>query len=145
MSVGAIVAVAVGVLTLLAALGRGLWAIHKGVNLVQDTREEVATVRDEVAKMHAALNNGIRADMRTTAAAASEARVLAADAARAASVASQRVMEGQQEVSRAVNALRSEVDIYTNVVLSDRHRIRAALRDLGHDIADDDESPEGDL
>ena len=132
MSVGAWIAAAVGVLALLGAVGRLLWAIHKGVNLIVDTREDVAA-------LHKVLNNGIRADVQSARDEAKKAQVLAADAARAASVADQHAEEGRVEIQRAVNHLRAEVDVYTNVVLSDRQRIRAAWRDAGY-VLDDDEA-----
>jgi hypothetical protein len=122
-SVGAIVAIAVGVLAILAAVGRLLWATHKGLNLFQK-------LIDRVDKVEKALNNGIRSDIKVAADRSGRAEVLAADAARTASVTQQ----SQEEISRAVNALRGEVDIYTNVVLSDRQRIRQALREAGYDL-----------
>lgn len=130
MSAEAIVGVAVGGTVLLAFIGRVLWSVHRLLNLGERLVERVGQVEKT-------LNNGISATVREAAERSRRAEALAADAAKAASVAGQHAVEGQQEISRAVNALRGEVDIYTNVVLSDRQRIRDALRDLGKDIGDD--------
>ena len=127
MTVEAIVAVAVGTLAILGAIWRLLRAGHRWAN----AQERMAA---DVTELKGILNNGIRSDLRETKERSGRAEILAADAARAASV----MQQHQEEIGRAVNALRGEVDIYTNVVLSDRQRIREALRDLGKDIGDDD-------
>lgn len=127
-SVGAWVGVVVGAIAILAAVGRLLWATHRGLNLFEHLIARV----DGLEKT---LNNGIRSDIKTAAERSGRAEKLAADAARTASVTQQ----SQEEMARAMNALRGEVDIYTNVVLSDRQRIRAALREAGYEL--DDETP----
>jgi hypothetical protein len=125
-SAGAWIAAAVGVLAILAAVGRLLWATHKGLNLF-------ATLIARVDGVEKALNNGISSKINLAAERSGRAEILAADAARTASVTQQ----NQEEITRAVNALRGEVDIYTNVVLSDRQRIRHALREAGYDLDDE--------
>ena len=132
MNAGAWIAGAVGVTVLLAFAGRILWAIHKGL-------DRWGNVENKVDELKAILNNGIRSEIRLAATRSEKAADLAADAARAASVAMQRAQEGREEIGRAVNAVRAELDVYTNVVLSDRQRIREALKDLGKDIGDESE------
>lgn len=132
MSADAIVGLCVGGTVLLGVAWRLLRAGHRIANVGERLIERVGALEDTV-------NNGMRSDIHATREEAKRAQLLAADAARAATVADQHAVEGREEIGRAVNALRSEVDIYTNVVLSDRHRIREALRELGHDIGDDDE------
>lgn len=131
MTVEAIVGVAVGGTVLLGALGRVLRSIHKGVNLIEH-------LRDDVSDLHRTLNNGLRSEVRSASEQAKKAQQLAGEAAKAASVADQHATEGRQEIARSVNALRAEVDVYTNVVLTDRARIKAALRELGYEISDDE-------
>lgn len=132
MSAEAAVGFTVGVTVLLAFVARILWSIHKGLDRFEDLEQKV----DEVK---AILNNGIRSEIRTASERSARATDLAADAARAASVASQRAQEGREEISRAVNAVRAELDVYTNAVLTDRRGIRAALKRLGEDIGDGDD------
>ena len=131
MSVEGIVSISVGATVLLGVAWRLLRAIHNGVNMIDHLREDVA-------ELHKTLNNGLRSDVRNATEQAKKAQQLAGAAAQAASVADQHATEGREEIRRSVNALRAEVDIYTNVVLTDRARIKAALRELGHDIPDDD-------
>lgn len=138
MKAEAIVGLAVGVTILAGFLWRLLRAIHNGVNVVEDSRRDIAGLKDDVGSLHASLNNGIRVDIRSASEQAKKAQQLAGEAAKAASVADQHATEGREEIRRSVNALRAEVDIYTNVVLTDRARIKAALRELGYDIADDE-------
>lgn len=133
MSAEATVGVIGGVVGLVLILGRLLWALHKLLNVGQD-------LRDDVSALHATVNNGLTTKVENAAAQSARAQLLAADAARAAAVAEQHASEGRQETIRSVNALRSELDVYTNVVLSDRQRIRAALRELGQDLDDDEEN-----
>jgi hypothetical protein len=130
-SVGAVVGICVGCLAILAAVARLLWATHRGLNLFEKLLERVDAVERT-------LNNGIRSKIDLAAERSARAEVLAADAARQASVASQHAVEGQAETLRAVNALRGEVDIYTNVVLTDRQRIRDALREMGVEVDEDE-------
>jgi hypothetical protein len=129
-TVEAAVGVAVGATVLLAFFGRGLWSLHKLLNIGQ-------RLIDRIDRVEKTLNNGIRSKIDLAAERSARAEVLAADAARQASVASQHAVEGQAETIRAVNALRGEVDVYTNVVLTDRQRIRDALREMGVDVDED--------
>lgn len=127
------VGAAVGATVLLGVAGRLLWAIHKGINLMDDTRGGVEEARKDIADLHAALNNGVRAEIRGAREEAKKAQQLAGDAARAASIADQHASEGRIELGRSMNALRSELDVYTNVVITDRSRIWAVLTELGFD------------
>ena len=128
MSAEGIVAVCVGVIAIVGAFWRLLRAGHRWAN----AQERMAA---DVTELKAILNNGIRTDLREAKERTGRAEVLAADAARMVSTMQQQ----QEETTRAVNALRGEVDIYTNVVLSDRQRIKAELRKAGIQIPDDDE------
>lgn len=138
MSLGASIGVAVGATVLLAFVGRILWSIHKGLNVFEDVRTDVKQLSDDVADVHKSLNNGIRSEVRAAHEQAAKATALAGDAARAASIADQHAADGREEITRSVNALRAELDVMTNVVLSDRRGIRRALRDLGVEVDDDE-------
>lgn len=127
MSAEATVGLVGGVVGLLLILGRLLWALHRLLNVGE-------SLRTDVSKLHATVNNGLTTKVTNAADQATRAQILAADAARAAAVAEQHATEGRTETIRTVNALRGELDVFTNVVLSDRHRIRAALRELGQDL-----------
>lgn len=130
MNAGDWIAAAVGATVLLGVIWRLLRAVHNGVNLI-------GHLRHDVADLHKTLNNGLRTDVQSATDQAKKAQQLAGDAARAASVAEEHASEGRAEQLRAINALRGEVDIYTNVVLSDRHRVRVALREAGIVLPDD--------
>lgn len=131
MSVGDWVAAAVGLTILLGVVWRLLRSVHNGVNLIHDLREDVAN-------MHQTLNNGLRSEVKDAAEQAKKAQVLAAEAAQKASIANQHAVEGRHELTRTVNALRGELDIYTNVVMTDRHHIRAALLEAGITLSEPD-------
>ena len=122
-----IVGIAVGSTVLATFIGRVLWAVHKGVNLIE-------RLADKVHEIDATLKNGIGTDIRIAKDKAAQAVELAADAARQVSVVDQRT----EDLQRAINALSADVDVYTNVVLTDRKRIRARLRQEGIDLPDDD-------
>ena len=122
------IAAAVGVTVLLGAIWRLIKAGHRFAN----SQEHMA---ERIGSLERSLNNGIRSDIRQAKERSERAAGLAADAARTASLMQQR----QEDISRSVNALRSEVDIYTNVVLTDRQRIRHSLREAGIDLPDDEE------
>lgn len=132
MSAEATIGLVSGIVGLLLILGRLLWSLHKLLNVGE-------SLRADVSKLHATVNNGLTTKVENAATQSSRAQVLAADAARAAAVAEQHASEGRQETIRSVNALRSELDVYTNVVMSDRHRIHAALRELGVELPDGEE------
>lgn len=135
---------AVGVtilLTFAAAVGRILYKILRELG----PDDEGHTVKDRLRNMERALNNGLRTDIRTAldrveknAADVAAAKELAAEAVRVAAVADQKAAEGRATIERAVNGLRADVDVYTNVVLSDRRRIKEEIRKLGGDLPDDE-------
>lgn len=135
-SPGGWVGLAVGILAILA----GLWRGGKGVYQFASMLERLV---DDVADLKSEFQNGIRTDIRQAKTSADEAVRLAGETARHVSLIDQREDEHHTEVTRAINALRGEVDIYTNVVLTDRQRIRARLRDAGLDLPDDDGSDGG--
>lgn len=126
MTAQAIVALAVSVIGGLLIVGRLLWSLHKLVSL----GEHIVTRVESLEKQ---LSNGISAKISSADEKAKEASQLAAIAA--ATVA--RVEQAARENGRAMNALRSEVDIYTDLVRGEQSRIRRALRDLGQPIDDD--------
>lgn len=129
MTAQAIVALAVSVIGGLLIVGRLLWSLHKLVSL-----GEHIVVRVEMLEKQ--LSNGISAKITSADERAKEASQLAAIAA--ASVA--RVEQLAENNGRAMNALRSEVDIYTDLVRHDQSRTRRALRDLGYPIDEIDDA-----
>ena len=118
---------AVGVTVLLGGGWRLVKAYHRWASAQEKQAEATSDLADKVKSLETSLNNGIRSDV-------SRAVQLAADAARSASV----VEQGRTEVVRIVQALRSEVDVMTNVVLTDRQRLRKQLRDAGIELPDDE-------
>lgn len=132
MSAYQITGICVGAVALLGVSGRVLWAIHKGVNLIEH-------LVDRVGSLEKTLSNGIRSDVRKAAEEAKEARVLAAQAAASASIAQQRAEEGRSNIERAVNSLRAEINAMTNVALNDHAEIWRTLREAGHDRRSDDQ------
>lgn len=134
MTVAQVVGVAVGVLALLAGLWQLIRAIYRGVSLIEHLVERVAGLEKT-------LSNGIRSDVRTAADQAREARQLAAEAARVASIAEQRAREGRDNIAASIGHLRAEVDVLTNVVVADTAHIWETLRGAGLDrrtAGDDD-------
>lgn len=132
MSAYTITAVAVGAVGLITVALRVLWALHKGVNLIQHLVEKVH-------ELERTLSNGIRSDIKKAADESQQARVLAAQAAATASVAQQRAEEGRNNIERAVNSLRAEINAMTNVALSDHADIWRTLHDAGLDRRTDDQ------
>lgn len=129
---GAVISALVGVTVLLGGGWRLIKAYHRWASAQERQADATEALTGKVNSLELTLNNGIRTDVR-------EARTLAAEAARKVSLTDQRAEEGRTEIARAVNALRAEVDVMTNVVLTDRRGVRAALRDAGIEIPDDDE------
>lgn len=122
------IALVVGATIVAGFVFRLLWSLHKLISLGEH-------IIERVTKLEATLNNGIRGDVRTAKERASEACRLAGVAATTVS----RVEQATADNGRATNALRADLDVFTNIVMTDRRRIKQALRDLGHDIdADDD-------
>lgn len=128
-------------LTFIGAVARILYKIMQGLGPDEDGH----SLRDRVRNVEGALNNGLRTDIRTAlnqveknAADVAAAKELAAEAVRVAAVADQQAAEGRSTIERAVNGLRADVDVYTNVVLSDRRRIKEEIRKLGGDLPDDE-------
>lgn len=121
-----VVGIALSGVLLLAALGRGLWLLHKGVDFIQ-------TLSEKVHSLETTLSNGIRADVREALKESREARRLAGVAATAAATAQQRVAETTENTARAVNALRAEINTYTNVAVQDTAHIWESLSSLGID------------
>lgn len=126
MNVGEWIGAAVGITVLLGIIGRLLWAIHNGVNLIHDMHDEVTAVRKE-------LSNGIRGDVKKAGLQAGEARTLAAEAARTASIAEQRVTEASHNLTRELRSLRSEIDTVVRIATSDMASIWQQLAAAGMD------------
>lgn len=81
--------------------------------------DSLTTVIGRIDTLERTLNNGIRSEIRQAIEEAAEAKKEAIDA------------------RRAVDALSAEVDVYTNVVIDDRRRIRQIVKAAtGIDIAD---------
>lgn len=91
------------------------------------------SLRDRMRSVEKALNNGLRSEVRQALSESSEARRLAGDAARAAAVASQRAEEGRNDLQRAINAMRAEMNALTNVALTDHADIWTVLAEAGLD------------
>ena len=122
-----VIAVAVGAIAVLAAA----WRVAKAGHHLAEAWEGFGR---RIGALEQKLSNGITADVRDAKDKSTEACRLAGVAATTAS----RVEQQATENYRATNALRSEVDVLTNVVLSDRQRIRARLREAGFELEDDE-------
>lgn len=118
---------------LLAFLGQLIKLGYRQVRNHEKTQEQVGeltkavkgllegftTFGSRVDQLERLLNNGLRTEVR------------------AAGEAANRAVEMGQANGREIQALRAEVDIYTNAVIDDRRRIRAIVKDAtGIDIAD---------
>lgn len=122
MNAGEIVALLAGAAALLAFVGRILWSLHKGINLIEH-------LVDRVTSLEKALSNGIRGDVREAKTSSAEACRLAGKAAQTASVAQQQAVD----TNRAVNALRATVDAFANAAISDTAHIWETLAAAGLD------------
>lgn len=127
MSAGEIVGIAVGCFAILTALGHIIRLLYRLVRTWEGMREDVGELK-------AVLNNGLRSEVKSAAANSAKAVELAGEAAAKVDAFEQR----QEDTQRAVNALRAEVDVYTNVVLQDRRHIRRTLAEAGIELRDDD-------
>lgn len=143
MDAGYAVGVAVGATALVAFLARGLQFLVR-MERQFGPDDDGKSLRDRVRSMEKALNNGLRSEVRQALTEAAEARKLAGEAARAASVAEQKASEGRHELQRAINAVRAELDVYTNAVVTDRAEIASLLAEAGFDRrAHNDRPPTG--
>lgn len=143
MDAGYAVGVAVGATALVAFLARGLQFLVR-MERQFGPDEDGKSLRDRMRAVEKALNNGLRSEVRQALTEAAEARKLAGEAARAASVAEQKASEGRHELQRAINAVRAELDVYTNAVVTDRAEIASLLAEAGFDRrAHNDRPPTG--
>ena len=125
MNAGEWVAAAVGCTVLLTAVGHLIRLMYRAARTWE-------TLAADVSDLKRQFNNGFRADIR-------EAKENSAEAVRLAGTAAARVgvIESRQEdIQRAMNALRAEVDVYTNVVIDDRHQLRRQIREAGIHLDD---------
>ena len=127
-----VITAAVGLTALTAFLARGLQFLIR-MERTFGPDEDGQSLRDRVRSVERALNNGLRTEVRQALTEAAQARQLAGEAARAASVAEQRASEGREDVQRAINALRAEVNAITNVALTDHAEIWSTLAAAGLD------------
>lgn len=132
MSLESWVGVTVGLTVLVAFLGRIVTFIVR-MERTFGPDEDGQSLRDRMRAVEKALNNGLRTEVRQALGEAAQARKLAGDAARAASIAEQRATEGRQDVQRAINAMRAEMNALTNVALTDHADIWSALAAAGLD------------
>jgi len=126
------VGIAVG-LTVLLGFGGRIFAFFIRLERLFGPDEDGQSLRDRVRSVEKALNNGLRTEVRQALTESSEARRLAGDAARAAAVASQRAEEGRNDLQRAINAMRAEMNALTNVALTDHADIWTVLSEAGLD------------
>jgi hypothetical protein len=129
---GYAVGVAVGATALVAFLARGLQFLVR-IERQFGPDEDGKSLRDRMRAVEKALNNGLRSEVRQALTEAAQARRLAGDAAKAASLAEQRASEGRTELQRAINAMRAEMNALTNVALTDHADIWSALSEAGLD------------
>ena len=142
MDAGYAVGVAVGATALVAFLARGLQFLVR-MERQFGPDDDGKSLRDRVRSMEKALNNGLRSEVRQALTEAAQARKLAGDAARAASVAEQKASEGRHDLQRAINAVRAEIDVLTNVVLTDQAGIWSVLEEAGYERRGSDRPPTG--
>lgn len=146
MDAGYAVGVAVGATALAAFLWRGLVALvrmerqwgpdedgrtHRERLRAQEVQGR--EIKQEIFELKSILTNGLRSEVRQALTEAAQARKLAGDAARAASVAEQKASEGRHDLQRAINAVRAEIDVLTNVVLTDQAGIWSVLEEAGYE------------
>lgn len=142
MDAGYVVGVAVGATALVAFLARGLQFLVR-IERQFGPDEDGKSLRDRMRAVEKALNNGLRSEVRQALTEAAQARKLAGDAARAASVAEQKASEGRHDLQRALNAVRAEIDVLTNVVLTDQAGIWSVLEEAGYERRGSDRPPTG--
>jgi len=142
MDAGYAVGVAVGATALVAFLARGLQFLVR-IERQFGPDEDGKSLRDRMRAVEKALNNGLRSEVRQALTEAAQARKLAGDAARAASVAEQKASEGRTDLQRALNAVRAEIDVLTNVVLTDQAGIWSVLEEAGYERRGSDRPPTG--
>ena len=142
MDAGYAVGVAVGATALVAFLARGLQFLVR-MERQFGPDEDGKSLRDRMRAVEKALNNGLRSEVRQALTEAAQARKLAGDAARAASVAEQKASEGRHDLQRAINAVRAEIDVLTNVVLTDQAGIWSVLEEAGYERRGSDRPPTG--
>jgi hypothetical protein len=142
MDAGYAVGVAVGATALVAFLARGLQFLVR-IERQFGPDEDGKSLRDRMRAVEKALNNGLRSEVRQALTEAAQARKLAGDAARAASVAEQKASEGRHDLQRAINAVRAEIDVLTNVVLTDQAGIWSVLEEAGYERRGSDRPPTG--
>lgn len=90
---------------------------------------DLESVKMQVAALHSALNNGIRAEIAQAVIEAREARRLAGEAASAASSAHLEAIDAR----RASAAARADISIIGDAVATDSAKVWDALSDLGID------------